>query len=1020
MAQDYTHPELKWLSFETEHFFIHFHEGTRRSAEIVGKIAEDIYEPVTTLYDYRPSGKIHFIIRDTDDYSNGGAYFFDDKVEIWTQNMDYIMRGTKNWLRDVVTHEYVHMVSIQKSIKFSKTVPYGFFQFFAYEPERRKDVVRGFPNTIVSYPISSITIPVWFAEGVAQYQAKGARFDYRDPTREMIIRDRILYDKLLTYEEMGVFGKDSHGNESAYNLGFSFVKYICERFGDEVLERITEQSGKISVLTFNAALENATGVSPEQLYLEWKSSLKQIYKEKLQVIKKHVMMGSPVEEEGFANLHPVWSPDGTKIAYVSNRGNDSFGDNSLIIYDIIEGKKEEVVKKISSSISWSPDGRYIVFGRHQTDKWTGSAFQDLFVFDVIEKNSRKITEKMRAKNPDWSHDGHKIAFVSETNGLNQLNILELNDLLSNDWQDYYVNKESGNLAITEQSSDEFRKVRVRGGKIRQLLVLKDGRQIYHPRWSPDDRKLIMGTSTDYARDIGLYNFSQKTFDILIAGKEELRYPVFHPTRNVIYYTSGETGIYNIYQYDLATGEKALLTNVTGGAMMPSVNQKDEIVYSVYDNIGYHIYRISKSDTIDPQYAHYEENYLASVPDKNFDDSVVPEYEISPYTQKFTGIHILPRIWIDYGTFKPGFYLFSSDVLDKMSFIAGAAVNSRLDYDIYGVFEYRKYFPTLFIEAYNLSQNITDSLGIRTGREVEVIDQDINFDLTEIQAGIRFNLPKLIQWRLAYRLSLYHAKLEWYDPFAKDIFNFRYRYLNGHAVELRMQMDQIKEREYNRINPSGGRFVQLKFTHENNDFLVDFDTGKNIGLEVYQKFRFNKIELDWEEFFSNPLFKNHAFSIRLQAGYIDRPVDDFFYLWAGGLIGMKGYSYFSIGGTKKLITTLTYRFPVLDHIDWQLFNLYFDKLYLGLFYDFGNAWTEDEIQFENFKDDIGIQIRLDTFSNFLFPTKIFWEAVYPLDKMHNFNVTYDNRWRYYFGVLFEFDFRERLAGRGIKYSQRPDW
>jgi hypothetical protein len=290
-------------------------------------------------------------------------------------------------------------------------------------------------------------------------------------------------------------------------------------------------------------------------------------------------------------------------------------------------------------------------------------------------------------------------------------------------------------------------------------------------------------------------------------------------------------------------------------------------------------------------------------------------------------------------------------------------------------------------------------------------------LTEIQAGIRFYFPTEIQWRVAYRMSLYHAKLEWFDPFANDIFNFRYRYLNGRAVEVRMQADHVKYDKNRSINPSGGRFVQLKFTHENNDFLVDFDTGKNIGLEVYEKFIFNRIELDWEEYFTNPLFKNHAFSMRVQAGYIDRPVDDFFFLWAGGLVGMKGYSYFSIGGTRKLITTLTYRFPLLNHIDWQVFNMYFDKLYLGVFYDYGNAWVGDEIDFSDFKDDIGFQLRLDAFSNFLFPTKIFWEAVYPLDDFYNFNVTYTNKWRYYFGILFEFDFRERI-GSVLSYRRRP--
>ena len=85
---DYPHPELKWQSFDTEHFTIHFHNGTKNTALIVAKIAEEIYQPVTDLYHYKPTGKIHFIIRDTDDYSNGGAYFFDNKVEIWASNLD--------------------------------------------------------------------------------------------------------------------------------------------------------------------------------------------------------------------------------------------------------------------------------------------------------------------------------------------------------------------------------------------------------------------------------------------------------------------------------------------------------------------------------------------------------------------------------------------------------------------------------------------------------------------------------------------------------------------------------------------------------------------------------------------------------------------------------------------------------------------------------------------------------------------------------------------------------------------
>jgi Tol biopolymer transport system component len=1009
-AQDpfqYNHPELEWKTIETEHFKIHFHQGTQRTAQIVGNIAEDIYHPMTGLYDYEPEGKIHFIIKDTDDYSNGGAYFFDNKVEIWAENLDYVMRGTKNWLRDVVTHEFAHMISIQKSIKFSRTVPYGFFQYFQYEPERRKDVVRGFPNTIVSYPISSITIPVWFAEGVAQYQAKGARFDYRDPQRETILRDRIIHDKMLSYSEMGVFGKNSHGNESSYNLGFAFVKYICEKFGEEILAKITAESAKISVITFDEALENAAGISAESLYEEWVSSLKTNYQQKLKTILENEEKGVAIETEGFSNLFPVWSPAGDRIVYISNKGSDSFGQNRLVIYDLIKDKKTNLpVAGITSSISWSPDGRYILYSSHDLDTWSGSSYRDLYVYDLEDKKIIRLTKNMRAKNPAWNHDGTKIAFAAETNGLNQLFLYHIEDLTSHRWQTYYIDKESGYLLTNNDETLTVREIGIRDGQLTQLVFFTDGRQIYHPRWSPDDLRLVMGTSVDYGRDIAMYNFADSSFKILLSGKEELRYPVFHPVENILYYTSAQTGIYNLYRHNLDTGQKALLTNVSGGAMMPDVNKAGQIVYTCYDNVGFHIYQIQDPQEINPAKSVYEDNYPETVPDKNFDDSKLSFPVVSAYKQEFTGLHIMPRLLIDYGTFKPGLYLFATDVLDKMMFIAGADANLNLDYDLYGIFEYREFFPTFFLEAYNLSQNITDSLAVRTGKEFEYIEQDINFDLTEIQAGFSFYLPEVLQWRLAYRMSLYHAKLQWFDPFVNDIVNFRYRYLNGKAVEVRVQADHVKYDQNSAINPSGGRFVQLKYTFEDNDFLVDFDTGKNIGLEVYQKYVFNKFELDWEEYFSNPFLKHHAFSIRLQAGYIDRPVDDFFYLWAGGLIGMRGYSYFSIGGTNKLITTFTYRFPIFENIDWQIFNLYFDKLYFGVFYDYGNAWDGNGIYTDDFKRDVGFQLRLNVFSNYLFPTRVFWEAVYPIDAVQRINVRYGNDWRYYFGILFEFDIRER--------------
>ncbi|MBN1464269.1 biopolymer transporter Tol, partial [candidate division KSB1 bacterium] len=185
---EYSHPELEWFSIKTEHFEVHYHEGAERTARVVAKVAEDIYKPVTDFYDWRPDGAIHFIIKDHDDNSNGAAYYYDNKVEIWAPQMTFILRGTHSWLRNVVTHEFSHMISLGTSRKVTRKVPALYVQWMQYEPERRTDVLYGYPNQLASYAVPMTVTPMWLAEGMAQFQAPDLDYDRWDTHRDMLIR----------------------------------------------------------------------------------------------------------------------------------------------------------------------------------------------------------------------------------------------------------------------------------------------------------------------------------------------------------------------------------------------------------------------------------------------------------------------------------------------------------------------------------------------------------------------------------------------------------------------------------------------------------------------------------------------------------------------------------------------------------------------------------------------------------------------------------------------------------------
>ena len=152
------------------------------------------------------------------------------------------------------------------------------------------------------------------------------------------------------------------------------------------------------------------------------------------------------------------------------------------------------------------------------------------------------------------------------------------------------------------------------------------------------------------------------------------------------------------------------------------------------------------------------------------------------------------------------------------------------------------------------------------------------------------------------------------------------------------------------------------------------------------------------------FWKHALSLNLLGGYIDRPVDDFFDFFAGGLNGMKGYSFFSIGGRKMAVGNLTYRFPILENINTQRANLFFHHIYGAVFADYGNAW-DGSLELSNFKKDIGANLRIYMTSFYVFPTALEVAAAYGLDSFtlteEDFVQDYGKEWRFYLTLLFSF-------------------
>lgn len=213
------------------------------------------------------------------------------------------------------------------------------------------------------------------------------------------------------------------------------------------------------------------------------------------------------------DYRPVWSPDGSRIAFHSlidaSTQYDIFvmdGDGSHL-YNLTTHPADEAFP------SWSPDGTQIVFHSNRYVDF------EIFITDMSGANVVQLTYNDNDDNtPAWSPDGALIAFNRNVFGSRQIFIMD------------------------------------RDGRNEQQITSAGGDHVA-PSWSPDSTRLVFFQDRNGATDLYLVDINGSNFGALTNTPENEYYPMWSADGVWIVYHLEDGGARDIYRLSPENGSQ---------------------------------------------------------------------------------------------------------------------------------------------------------------------------------------------------------------------------------------------------------------------------------------------------------------------------------------------------------------------------------------------------------------------------------------------------------------------------------
>ena len=532
-------PIFRFRVLSTEHFVIHFHQGEERLAQRLAVIAEDTWIALERPLGLAPPRKTRVVLADQTELFNGYATPVPyNTVVIYAVTPSGSSSAFDDWLRLVFTHEFTHIVHLDRS-------------------EGWAHVARGiFGRTPYAFP--NLFLPPWQIEGLATYEESAITGEGRLHAGDFraIVDEAARQRRLEPLDRVNGGLTDWPGGAGVYAYGVGFHQYLADRFGAETLPRLAEATARRVPYLASAAFKRVYGESLGDLWRGYQASLTasvapvapgpspaRLTRHGFSVngprFDRFTCAGCPAEI-----VYSAANPDGFPALYrIAGRG----------------GRPQRLATRYLGSTTGI--GRDEIYFDQVDQRRNNGLYSDLYALSRADGHVRRLTSDARLLDPDLSPDGETVVAVQNRPGQRDLVLVRLKP-------DTTEITPVGAMRTSVSVVSGFSRTVI------TTLIAELDTQFDGPRWSPDGRTIAVERHRRGGMpEIVVVDAATKAVRV-VAAAPHTRFvtPAWRPDgAAIVAAVAPGDETFNLVELSLDGSTRRQLTHTTGGARSPDIS-----------------------------------------------------------------------------------------------------------------------------------------------------------------------------------------------------------------------------------------------------------------------------------------------------------------------------------------------------------------------------------------------------------------------------------------------------------------